>query len=563
MKRTVFNLVFKIAFVAFLLLTSCAPVRDRKILNDMEALMPERPDSALAVLRGLQPHDLPGLHVRPLHALLLSEALDKNYIDLTDDSLVLAANRYYGDHGSKLHRLKSWYYLGRIRFNAGNYAEAVICYNKALGYAEALGNHHYLGLINREIGNAYSVAWDNYHGIEFMQKSIDSFRSAKEDNYVAYSLLALARMYYKQMKYDDCVSVLNELESFSDDRYILARVSELRALNAISSGSTDYEMIISDFRSAGIGTILPPTVTQYSRIAYVFQKSGQPDSADFYLQQAQNLLSTKSDTVVFDFDRYKIERDRGNYLLANSLLEKTIDYQDSSIYAALQQSVSYYQSDHYKDEARINALKARSRFLSFGLVLLMMSMAMLYLIARNKRQKEQIIDEIARTSEVEQELAEMKNEKEGMNHAMATLFENRLKILQTLSDQYDLLEDKKGESVISREETVSSFREKMRELRKDKDINLSMEEIIDAWKDGIMHKFREVFSDVPSKGTRMTDEDFELIPFYLSGMKQKTISFLTGYTEHSVKERKRRIRQKIEALGPDYSDEKRLFLDNL
>ena len=77
-----------------------------------------------------------------------------------------------------------------------------------------------------------------YHGIEFMQKSIDSFRSAKEDNYVAYSLLALARMYYKQMKYDDCVSVLNELESFSDDRYILARVSELRTLNAISSGST-------------------------------------------------------------------------------------------------------------------------------------------------------------------------------------------------------------------------------------------------------------------------------------------------------------------------------------
>ena len=525
--------------------------------------MPDRPDSALAVLRGLQPRDLPGLHVRPLHALLLSEALDKNYIDLTDDSLALAANRWYGDHGSKLHRLKSWYYLGRIRFNAGNYAEAVICYNKALGYAEALGNHHYLGLINREIGNAYSVAWDIYHGIEFMQKSIDSFRSAKEDNYVAYSLLALARMYYKQMKYDDCVSVLNELESFSDDRYILARVSELRTLNAISSGSTDYEMIISDFRSAGIGTILPPTVTQYSRIAYVFQKSGQPDSADFYLQQAQNLLSTKSDTVVFDFDRYKIERDRGNYLLANSLLEKTIDYQDSSIYAALQQSVSYYQSDHYKDEARINALKARSRSLSFGLVLLMMSMAMLYLIARNKRQKEQIIDEIARTAEVEQEWAEMKNEKEGMNHAMATLFENRLKILQTLSDQYDLLEDKKGESVISREETVSSFREKMRELRKDKDINLSMEEIIDAWKDGIMHKFREVFSDVSSKDTKMTDEDFELIPFYLSGMKQKTISFFTGYTEHSVKERKRRIRQKIEALGPDYSDEKRLFLDNL
>ncbi|MBR4133303.1 MAG: tetratricopeptide repeat protein, partial [Bacteroidales bacterium] len=120
------------------MMISCAPVRDRRTLNDMEALMPEKPDSALAVLRGLQPRDLPGLHVRPFHALLLSEALDKNYIDLTDDSLSLAANRYYGEHGTKLHRLKSWYYLGRIRFNSGNYAEAVICYNKALEYAETL-----------------------------------------------------------------------------------------------------------------------------------------------------------------------------------------------------------------------------------------------------------------------------------------------------------------------------------------------------------------------------------------------------------------------------------------
>ena len=563
MNRTLSRLLTWMAVVVFTALTACTPIRDRRTLNDMEALMPERPDSALAVLRALQPRDLPGLHVRPLHAQLLSEALDKNYIDLTDDSLALAANNYYGEHGSQLHRLKSWYYLGRIRFNSDNYAEAVICYNKALDYAEALGNHHYIGLINREIGSAYSEAWDNYHGIDFMRKSIDSFRSAKEDNYVAYSLLALARLYYKQMKYDECASVLDELESFSDDRYILARVSEQRVLNAITRGSTDYEKIKSDFRSAGIGTILPPTVTQYSRIAYLFQKSGQPDSADFYLQQAQKLITTKSDTVVFDFHRYEIERDRGNYLLAISLLEKTLHFQDSSLYTALRQSVSYYQGSYYQNESRVNALKARTHALSYGIVILLLLTLSLFLLLRNRRQRRELVEEMARTEEVQQELISMRNGNQELGRAIATLFENRMKILQTMSDQYDLLEDKKGESVISREETVSSFREKMRELRKDKDINLSMEEIIDAWKDGIMHKFREVFSDVSSKGTRMTDEDFELIPFYLSGMKQKTISFLTGYTEHSVKERKRRIRQKIEALSPDYSDEKRLFLDNL
>lgn len=80
----------------------------------MEALMPQGPDSTLAVLRGLQPRDLPGFHVRPLHAPLLSEALDKSYVDLTGAFLALAANRYYGERGTNLHRLKSWYYLGSI-----------------------------------------------------------------------------------------------------------------------------------------------------------------------------------------------------------------------------------------------------------------------------------------------------------------------------------------------------------------------------------------------------------------------------------------------------------------
>lgn len=525
--------------------------------------MPERPDSALAILRGLQPHDLPGLHVRPLHALLLSEALDKNYIDLTDDSLALAANRYYGDHGSKLHRLKSWYYLGRIRFNAGNYAEAVICYDKALEYAESLTNYHYMGLINREIASAYSRVWDDKHAIEYMRRSSECFQYINENRYLEYNQLALSRLYRRVGKAYESQVLLDSLLSVSGDKYLIAEAYRTAASLSSADSIISPYLTLEYFRKARESSLVKMSATDYSNLALAYARLRIPDSSSFYLERAYHSIRTTVDSLAIEYDKYRIADYEGDYKLANKLLEHSVFAQDSIVQSVLGQSISFYQGNYYQNESRMNALKAKMRALSYGIVFLLLLLFALYLIARNKRQKEQIINEIARTSEVEQELAEMKSEKEGMNRALATLFENRLKILQTLSDQYDLLEDKKGESVISREETVSSFREKMRELRKDKDINLSMEEIIDAWKDGIMHKFREVFSDVPSKGTRMTDEDFELIPFYLSGMKQKTISFLTGYTEHSVKERKRRIRQKIEALGPDYSDEKRLFLDNL
>ena len=569
MKRTRFRLLSLAAAVAALMLVSCAPVRDRRTLDAMEALMPERPDSALAVLRGLQPRDLPGLHVRPLHALLLSEALDKNYIDLTDDSLALAANHYYGEHGTKLHRLKSWYYLGRIRFNSGNYAEASICYNKAIEYAEALTNYHYLGLINREIANAYTKVWDNFHAIQYIEKSIAAFDSAGEQRYSAYCYLALARLYRNQKQYDNSNESLNWIFNNSTEDYLIASAYELKALNLLSEDDPDLNQVKESFSKAHIGTLLKENAVRLANLAFLQQLAGIKDSADYYINKAAQCVESFDDSLYVTFYRYRVADSGSDSLQAKNLLEDYLAFQDPAILRTLEQSVSFYQGNYYYSEARVNALKARIRALSYGLVIVLLTVLVFFLLSRNRRQKAMIIEEMSKISEIRQDLYSMSNEKEEMGRMVATLFENRLRILQTLSEQYDIVDEshqlkmrERGRE-LSRDEIVSSFRDKMRELRKDKDINLSIEEALNVWKDGIMKRFRSVFGvDSPSK-LRMSEEDFELAPYYFSGMKQKTISYLTGYTEHAIKERKHRIKQKIEALDDSFLKEKELFLSNL
>ena len=551
------------------MLVSCAPVRDRRTLDAMEALMPERPDSALAVLRGLQPRDLPALHVRPLHALLLSEALDKNYIDLTDDSLALAANRYYGDHGTKLHRLKSWYYLGRVRFNAGNYAEASICYNKAIEYAEALTNYHYLGLINREIANAYTKVWDNFHAIQYIEKSIAAFDSAGEQRYSAYCYLALARLYRNQKQYDNSNESLNWIFNNSTEDYLIASAYELKALNLLSEDDPDLNQVKESFSKARIGTLLKENAVRLANLAFLQQLAGIKDSADYYINKAAQCVESFDDSLYVTFYRYRVADSGSDSLQAKNLLEDYLAFQDPAILRTLEQSVSFYQGNYYYSEARVNALKARIRALSYGLVIVLLTVLVFFLLSRNRKHKAMIIEEMSKISEIRQDLYSMSNEKEEMGRMVATLFENRLRILQTLSEQYDIVDEshqlkmrERGRE-LSRDEIVSSFRDKMRELRKDKDINLSIEEALNVWKDGIMKRFRSVFGvDSPSK-LRMSEEDFELAPYYFSGMKQKTISYLTGYTEHAIKERKHRIKQKIEALDDSFLKEKELFLSNL
>ena len=564
MRRILYSLV-----ILSILLSSCTPVRDRRTLNDMEALMPERPDSALAVLRSWQPRDLPGLHVRPLHALLLSEALYKNYIDLTNDSLALAANRYYGEHGSKLHRLKSWYYLGRIRFNAGNYAEAVICYNKALEYAEALTNYHYIGLINREIANSYNSVWDDLHAIEYIQKSIDSFQAAGEKKYVEYSELALARTLRRRNNFAECDSLLNSMLKDVGDVYIAACIYELKGLNSLSIENSPIDSILFFFRSARIGSFLAENATRLSNLAYVQQLAGCQDSSDYYIKKATEKVRSKSDSTYVKYNQSRIAAERKDYVDAYKLYWDYNSLQTPVTYQMLEQSISSYQGSYYQNESRINAMKARVRAIFYGALILLLLTITLYLLSRNRRQKAIMVEEMTRTSEVQQELLSLRNDNQEIGRAVATLFENRLNILQTLSDKYDMIDEayqQTGNGGMHKHlkgEIVDSFRDMMRHLRKDKDICISMEEILDSWKDGIMRKFRSVFGENSSSGIRMSEEDFELAPYYFSGMKPRTISYLTGHTEHALRERKRRIKQRINSLNDAYSNEKSLFLSNL
>ena len=103
-------------------------------LDRAEAVMEEYPDSALALLDTLDRSCLVTREARARHALLYSQALDKNYIDLSTDSIISPAVKYYKKHGSPDYRLMTQYYLGRIYQNAGDNESAMRCFVQAERY---------------------------------------------------------------------------------------------------------------------------------------------------------------------------------------------------------------------------------------------------------------------------------------------------------------------------------------------------------------------------------------------------------------------------------------------
>lgn len=128
-------LIFSLLLASFLL-ASCACRNSAVTLNNVETYIQERPDSALATIRAIDTNTLTTPKLRAHYALLFAMALDKNWIDTIDVEVVMPAVDYYDRHPSNNRRAKSWYYLGRIQENRGDFTPANISFLKAEKWAD-------------------------------------------------------------------------------------------------------------------------------------------------------------------------------------------------------------------------------------------------------------------------------------------------------------------------------------------------------------------------------------------------------------------------------------------
>ena len=85
-----------IVIILTLCLASCGQhSKHWETLAQVESYIEESPDSALNVLQGMDKGEFSGMEEKAKHALLLSMAMDKNYIDRTDFDVLQPAIDYY------------------------------------------------------------------------------------------------------------------------------------------------------------------------------------------------------------------------------------------------------------------------------------------------------------------------------------------------------------------------------------------------------------------------------------------------------------------------------------
>jgi len=186
-------------------------------MDTVDSIIEQRPDSALSMLRDIDTAQLANPDERARYALLMSMALDKNYIDTTDFSVLQPAIDLYLTDGTPDQRLRTLYYQGRIYQNQGDDNNAMKSFIHALDITSNTTDT--LTLARTLV--AQSLIFNNIY----------SFKSA------IYNLLHAAQLYKainKRTLYTDCY-----LRAF--DSSIMMRNKQL-AKNLMQIITTEYNI---------------------------------------------------------------------------------------------------------------------------------------------------------------------------------------------------------------------------------------------------------------------------------------------------------------------------------
>ena len=187
----------------------CSDNSPKSILTDIDSFIQERPDSALAILDTMDRASLKTERLKAHHALLHAMALDKNFIDVSNDSIARVAVDYYATRGSRKSYARSLYYLGLAYFYQEEYTKAIVEFTKAESVA-VTSDSLYLGFSKVGLADTYGKSYNYGEEENNLKEAFDIFSSLSLNYYSQATLLRLANVYFNTSQTEKSIEILSE-----------------------------------------------------------------------------------------------------------------------------------------------------------------------------------------------------------------------------------------------------------------------------------------------------------------------------------------------------------------
>ena len=529
----------RLSAISLFFFLSCQS-ENKIMLNRAASLIHNSPDSALFLLSSITVDKINHNKERAQYALLMSAAMDKNYIDVASDSLTRIAVDYYSLHQNRYYRMLAWYYHGLVLMNAQSYSSSIVALEKARNEAYNLNDDYYSGLILRNEAKVFSLTNNNPAAIDCQQKAIHFFEKAGKDSYKEFAETDLAIYLTNNQEFEKADSLFSYIRQAYDNQ-ILNRYCNVCQAEINVELKKNPEDALSLFRRVSRSHY---SVPDYAYLALAHERLHQKDSADYWIREGYKVARNQSDSAYLHYPHAHLEATRGHYEKAFHLIDYAASVQDSLTRILLQQSVSSAQRDYYKSETllqeeKIQSMRQRTLFgIVFGI--LIMSLLAMTAVIRSRKKDQLLQKQMARLALEERELERVNRDNA---HLVGSLFSEKIDHLDRLSESYFKMDEGKEKEALFKQikQTVSA-------LRKDQGMFLSLENDLDRYCNGIMSKLRD---QVP----RISGDNRRIIALFFAGYSYETVKLiLNKVSVESLKTARSRFRKEIKESGAPDTD---------
>lgn len=512
------------------LMVSCSESEEQRVLNHVEEVIEEHPDSALTLLRGVNKASLGSDKEKARYALLMSMALDKNYVHTTSFDVLQPAIDYYLENGSPDEKLKTYYYQGRIFQNHGDSDNALNSFVK--GIENSLNCYDSLTIVRTLVAQAYIYYefydFDNYTNANLRAANICKQLSHKKYEFICIlNALNGAIVMDNRNMADSLINLSNKFEHLSDEQKM--SILGYRLSYALKFGSAqDLESLL-----VCKDELLDSDINISLNIAAAYNRLGDNVSAKELLDYISN-QDIAYDTLKYQSINVAVLKDVGDYKEALSTYEIFSWRVDSINHAKFGQQIKLIREKHeFELQAQeVDRQKSQIIWGSIGIVMLLCIVILAYSLYVKKMKIEHTND-LLKIQNLQNNLFEKDKQQEEMSSKIESLFGTRFKLLDGLASSY-------FECKETGQEQKRIYAEVKNSLGDFSSVTATQEltDVVNGYKNGLMDHFK---SDYP----KLSASQYRLALYLFCGFSLPSISIFIGTDLRNIYVYKSRLKSVI------------------
>ena len=379
MNRHIYRLVA--AVLAAITIVSCNDARRSetyRLLEDVDSYIEARPDIALAVLEGIDKSKLTSKELEAKYALLLSQALDKNYIDLQSDSIIAPAVRYYENHGTPDERLLTHYYRGVIYLNDGDRESAMESYIKAERYVDECRDYGVIARLYTAKMNLYQYAYDFASALEqeeiassYFLKDKDTIRYISTLNTITGLKMQLGQYSEAYQYLDKIKSLWNNLDEYQKSIYYSNMLHLSKSDSVLNTGSIlkEYVSEISNHQYADWLNIANAYIS-------VSDYQSASDAIDRYIEYGGIANAPYYWNLALLYEGLK------EYEKSNSAYKEYFKITGEENVVIFESDTKFIEERHKKEIELIDAEHSKERIMYISIIAILCAVIIIYIIRR-------------------------------------------------------------------------------------------------------------------------------------------------------------------------------------